>query len=139
MIDGDDKNAFERLLSYPHAFIFHRNHYDHEDGRGTREEYESLRRRFSDRQERELLRLLAEPIDEGARREKFLSVAGDRTVDRLVREAIRYHSLEIRGGSREVDGRLASPSPLRSDRSLPDEEDIVEDAGLFDHDDIPSG
>ena len=134
---GDDRDAFERLLSYPHAFIFHRNHYDHDEGRSIREEYESLRRRFSNRQERELMQLLSEPIDERARREQFLSIASDRTIDRLVREAIRYHSLEIRGGSREVDGGLPSPSPLSTDRALPNEENIVEDAGLYDQQ--PSG
>ena len=50
-----EKNAeeFERLLRLPHAFIFHREYFEHGEGRAQREEYESLRRGLSDFQEKE--------------------------------------------------------------------------------------
>lgn len=132
---GGDRRAFERLLSYPHEFIFHRDHYDYGEGASIREEYDSLRGRFSDSQEKELIRLLAQPHDEGARRDRFLSIADDRTIDRLVREAIRYHA-DASGG---VDGELPKPSSLGPDLSLLDDDDVVEDAGLFDHEHTLSG
>ena len=131
---GDDRHAFERLLSYPHAFIFHRNHYDYNEGVSVREEYESLRRCFSASQERELIRLLAEPLDARSRRDQLLSIANDRTVDGLVREAIRYHAVEIRSVSKATEGGFPRSAALRIDQSIPDEDEIVEDAGLFDHD-----
>ena len=131
---GDDRHAFERLLSYPHAFIFHRNYYDYEEGVGVREEYDSLRRRFSDSQERELLRLLAGPLDAKGRRDRFLSIADDRGIDGLVREAIRYHAVDARDGLNVANGGFPASAAPMPDTAVPDEEEIVEDAGLFDHD-----
>ena len=130
---GSDREEFQRLLSYPHAFIFHRNYYDHNEGASIREEYDTLRRRFSDNQERELIRLLAAPIDEKDRRYQFLMIVGDRSIDSAVREAIRYHAVESKGADRP----LPMPSPFGPD-FLPEDE-IVEDAGLFDHDHVLDG
>ncbi|MDD9986725.1 MAG: hypothetical protein OXQ31_10670 [Spirochaetaceae bacterium] len=131
---GDDRHAFERLLSYPHAFIFHRNYYDYEEGVGVREEYDSLRRRFSDSQERELLRLLAGPLDAKGRRDRFLSIADDRGIDGLVREAIRYHAVDPRDGLNVADGGFPASAAPMPELAAPEEDEIVEDAGLFDHD-----
>ena len=129
---GEDRDRFERLLSYPHAFIFHRDHYDYKEGMSLREEYDALRRRFSDRQERELLELLAKPIDSRERRSQFLSVENDRSVDGLVREAIRYHAIGIRDVNVNEE-EMAPSAAVRADLSIPAEDEIVEDAGLFDH------
>ena len=61
---GEDQDEFLHLLSLPHAFIFHRDYFENEEGRSQRDEYEALRRRLSDSQERELIHLLSGP--EGA-------------------------------------------------------------------------
>ena len=50
---------FERLLSLPHAFIFHRDHFETGDGQGIREEYEQMRCKLSASQQSELISLLS--------------------------------------------------------------------------------
>ena len=47
---GESEEEFQHLLTLPHAFIFHRNHYERDDsaggGKGIRDEYEALRTTF---------------------------------------------------------------------------------------------
>ena len=58
---GQDRDEFLRLLSYPHAFIFYRDHYEKGPGQAVRLEYERIRRDMSESQESGLVRLLAGP------------------------------------------------------------------------------
>ena len=58
---GENPEEFERLLRLPHAFIFHREYFENGEGRAQREEYESLRQRLSESQEKEFGSLLANP------------------------------------------------------------------------------
>ena len=131
---GEHKQAFERLLSFPHAFIFHREYFENGDGQSRREEYEKLRQRFSDSQERELLHLLAGPPGgKGLRRERYRRLANDRSVDPLIRRAIQFHTLDIEDISKAKgrQGLLLFPE-FNPDPVMPEEDEIVEDAGLFD-------
>ena len=132
---GQDQEKFLHLLSLPHAFIFHRNYFELGDGRGQRDEYEALRQRLSDSQERELIHLLSGP--EGAQRldeRSYFRLANDLSVDPLIRQVIVFHTL----GTKYVPDALgpeslplfANPDP---DQSAPPEDEVVEDAGLFDH------
>ena len=130
---GGNSEEFMRLLSYPHGMIFHREHFESGSGRAVREEYETLRSRMSARQERELIAYLAEsPSGDRARSEYCQRIAGTRDVDMLVRQAIVFHALGTKP-IETVDPRkvLAMFPLLNPDPALPDEEELVEDSGLY--------
>ena len=135
---GEHAGAFERLLSYPHAFVFHRNYFEYGEGRGQLDEYEAIRRRLSAHQEQELIHLLAGGGEEGAlRRDRYRRLGEDRSVDRLIRRALLFHLLNTKDDPRTVGEKLLPLFPrLNPDPAMPDAEEIVEDAGLFDHDQI---
>ena len=132
---GADQEEFRHLLSLPHAFIFHRDHFEFGAGKGQREEYESLKRRMSESQAQELIHHLSGPPE--ARRldeRRFQRLAQDRSIDPLVRRAIALHCL----GTKD-DPRTEKPETLpmftgtdNSGTTLAEDE-MVEDAGLFDH------
>lgn len=130
---GGSSEEFLRLLSYPHGMIFHREHYESGSGREVREEYETLRGHMSSGQERELLAYLAESANgDKARSEYCQRIARTRGVDMLVRKAIAFHALGTKP-IEAVDPRkvLAMFPLLNPDPVLPNEEEIVEDSGLF--------
>ena len=132
---GNDSADFRRLLSYPHGFIFRREHYENGGGRVVLEEYEALRCRMTASQEAELLRLLATCIGgESARRVQYGRLVETRSVDRRVRDALAYHALgtkdDVYSSSQKMFAVFAG---LSAGGLLPNEDEVVEDAGLFDH------
>ena len=130
---GENPEEFERLLRLPHAFIFHREYFENGDGRAQKEEYESLRQRLSESQERELMSLLTNPSKENAfGPSRFLQISKDQTVDQRIRELMRFHGLDTREESKEQSLQLLSK--ITGDDAYLEEDEIVEDAGLFDHD-----
>ena len=130
---GENAKEFERLLRLPHAFIFHREYFEDGDGRAQREEYESLRRRLADSQEREFAHLLANPSNgNGMGPRHFRELASDQTVDRQIRQLMAFHGLDTRDDAK-VAGRHLIEEMTGNGVYLEDDE-IVEDAGLFDHD-----
>lgn len=136
---GRDSKDFERLLSLPHAFIFHRVHYE-EGGGGAavRDSYEKLRARMSESQERELIALLAGPPGAiGLPRAHYRRLAADRTMDSLLREAMQFHTLDTKDRCSE-EQVLSAFSRLNPDPVMPAEDEFVEDAGLFEPEQEPS-
>ena len=132
---GEDSGEFERLLGLPHSFIFHREYFESGDGAPQRDEYEALRRRLSKRQEEELVGLLTMNPQSGALGSRhFLRMANDRTIDPAIRSLMHFHALGTNDESKAASQRLLSMLP-RVDRAqdYPEEDEIVEDAGLFDH------
>ena len=137
---GEDKQAFERLLSEPHAFIFHRDHYEHEQGRAVRDEYEALRRKLSESQEQELIGHLAGPTTTGAGlpRAHYRKLAHDSSIDPAVRSVLRFHTLDTKDRLAVHETNvLPAFSRLNPDPALPAEDEHVEDAGLYDEDTAP--
>ncbi len=134
---GEDKREFERLLSLPHAFIFHREYFEHGSGKGAMDEYQGLRRRLSESQETELIYLLAGPAEmQGIRREHYQRLTSDPTVDRPLRQVLQFHTLDLKDlAEREGSRLLPLFSPFNPDPVMPEDDEVVEDAGLFDHDD----
>lgn len=130
---GDNSEEFLRLLSYPHGMIFHREHYESGSGREIREEYEALRGRMSSGQEKELIACLAASASgDKARSEYCQRIAGTRGVDTLVRKAIAFHALGTKPiGTADPRKVLAMFPLLNPDPALPDEEELVEDSGLY--------
>ena len=136
---GEDRDAFEHLLSLPHAFIFHRDHYETGKGRGLFDEYSTLRQRFSKSQERELIHLLAgrTTATTGLPREHYRYLANDHTIDPLIREAMYFHTLGTMDRLVPDETKaLPTLADLNPDSRLPAEDEHVEDAGLFDNDPI---
>ena len=130
---GADHGQFEQLLSLPHTFIFHRSYYE-EGGKGyaVRADYENLRRRMSDSQTQEFINLLAScSKDERSPREYYRKLASDGDTDPIFREALRYHTLDLRD-KRKEEQVLSAFSRLNPDPVMPPDDVIVEDAGLFD-------
>ena len=132
---GQDQQKFEHLLSLPHAFIFHRDYFEYGEGRGQRDEYEALRRRLSESQELQLIHFLAGP--EGATRVDerwFIRLANDLSLDPLVRKAIGFHILGTKH-TPETSKTVSLPLFATPDfnQPAPPDDEIVEDAGLFDH------
>ena len=134
---GEDRNRFERLLSQPHAFIFHRKHYEEGDGRPILDEYEALRRQLSTSQEQELIGHLAGPATPapGLPRAHYRRLVNDSTIDPLIRNVMRYHTLDTMDRLR-VEETIVLPAfrQLNPDPALPAEDEHVEDAGLYDED-----
>ena len=130
---GENSEEFMRLLSYPPGMIFHREYFECGDGQPVKEAYDALRKRLSKSQEDELLTHLAEPTGgEKARADHYLRIAGSRDVDAQVREVIRYHALGTKDTTIINDQRVMTLFPrLNPDPVLPDEEEMVEDAGLY--------
>ena len=130
---GRDDADFYRLLGLPHAFIFHREHYEGKGaGRSVRDEYEGIRGRMSEGQERELIALLAGPSEaRNLPRAYYRRAANDSTLDPLVRRAMLFHTLDTKDRCDE-EQVLAAFSRLNPDPVMPAEDALVEDAGLFD-------
>ena len=130
---GKNSEEFERLLRLPHAFIFHREYFENGEGRAQREEYESLRQRLSESQEKELVSLLANPSNgNGMGARQFRQLANDQTVDQRIRELMLFHGLDTNEDSKMQSHQLLSE--MTANVTYLDEDEIVEDAGLFDHD-----
>ena len=138
---GEDKQAFKKLLTLPHAFIFHRDHYENGAGRAVREEYEGLRSRLSESQEQELTHLLAGPTGAtGLRKEHYRRLVVDRSVDSLIRKIVHFHLIDTKDTPGMETSRLLPLFPeLNTDSVMPEKDEIVEDAGLFDHEHILYG
>ena len=136
---GGSEEQFLRLLGYPHAFIFYRNYYEEGEGRAVLDDYESLRRQMSAEQETELLEHLSEPVGgEKVKQQYYDKIAGSRSVGRLVREVIKYHVLATKDGKiKKSDPVVAMFPAINPDPVLPSAEEFVEDAGLYEKEDVP--
>ncbi len=130
---GENAEEFERLLKLPHAFIFHREYFEDGEGRAEREEYESLRRDLSESQENELVHLLANPSNgNGMGPRYFRDVANDQTVDHRIRQLMIFHGLDTKEDAKTHSRQLMAE--MTEDGTYLEDDEIVEDAGLFDHD-----
>ena len=131
---GSSQQEFLRLLTYPHGMIFHREYYENGPGHPVRDEYEALRNKLTATQENDLYGYLAEPVGgEKTRREYYLRIAGSSEIDKTIREVIAYHVLGttselVADGTQQVHPLFPSLNP---DPVMPDKEEIVEDAGLY--------
>lgn len=130
---GENAEEFEWLLRQPHAFIFHRQFFEDGEGRAQREEYESLRRGLSEAQEKELVRLLANPSKGNVMGPRyFRELASDLSVDRQIRQLMTFHGLNTKDDAKTHSRQLMEEMTGRS--AYLEDDEIVEDAGLFDHD-----
>lgn len=133
---GSDKEEFKKLLSLPHGFIFHRDHYENGAGSPVRDEYEAIRNHMSAKQQEELLGYLCSCT--GGEKElakQYNKISKTRGIDSLIRKAIVFHSL----GTKIKDKIDTMPlHSIKTDIVLPNEEEIVEDAGLYENESYAS-
>ena len=130
---GENPIEFERLLRLPHAFIFHRVFFEDGEGRAQREEYESLRRGLSDSQERQMVHMLANPSNGyGLGPRYFRDLANDRSGDPKIRQLMTFHGLDTREDAKTHSHKLMKE--MTANGNYLEDDEIVEDAGLFDHD-----
>ena len=138
---GDDPEEFAYLLSLPQAFIFFREFYESGPGRGVREEYERLRRRMSKGQERELIQLLGGPAAaKTVQMSHYATLAKDKSVDALVRQAMRFHVMDTKEEAK-AQGKRVMRELARDNEGfeMPSDAQIVEDAGLYENDVVAGG
>lgn len=130
---GSNSDEFEKLLSLPHAFIFHRSYYESNgEGEAVRAEYDKLRKQISQSQERELVALLSGSSNSRTEfRQRIQMITADSSIDPLLRRAIRFHALDT-NDRRNEEATLSSLSHLGTELIMPAEDTVVEDAGLFD-------
>ena len=132
---GSSYEEFERLLALPHAFIFQRDYYEYGPGKPVLDEYHSLLRRLTPPQRAELIQLLSATIVARPRREAFLRLISDKSINSLLRELARYHALAT-GASNVTDIAEVLPE-LTPGSMLPEPDALVEDAGLYEPLDEP--
>ena len=133
---GQNTEEFERLLELPHTFLFNRQHYEFGDGAALRAEYESIRSSMSESQHRELLNILSGPPDGRRPSDKALAhLADDKTFDRQIRKALRFHATNHKQKA-IPDDVVPRPTNVNTMQRSLDEEERVEDAGLYDPDPV---
>lgn len=126
---GSNKEEFERLLAFPHAFIFQRDFYEHGEGRPVLDEYLVLLHRATETQRAELVNLLSSVLTARPRRQSFQRMLSDKTTSQLIRELARFHAIDTRA-PKVTDIAQVLPE-LTPDPLLPDPDAVVEDAGLY--------
>ena len=94
-----------------------------------------MRRRLSESQERELVHLLTRTTESNQLGMKhFLKMANDGNIDRAIRNLMQFHALGTNDESKELSHRVVQIAPKVDEaQDYPEEDEIVEDAGLFDH------
>jgi len=133
---GSSYEEFERLLALPHAFIFHRNYYEHGEGRPVLDEYHALLRRLNSSQRNELTELLGGVLLMRPRRDAFLKLASDKSVSGHIRRLIPFHAIDTKAP--KVTNIVEAFPELAPHHVLPEPEALVEDAGLYEPLDEPT-
>ena len=129
---GQDDEEFLRLLALPHSFLFHRTYYSEGSGRPVLDEYQRCWGSLSvlERDEvRAHLDACGDTVESLSR--YFKRVSSDRNISGRVREILRFHALDTKdriSAAHSQGGDLMESVLVDS----PTEEEVVEDAGLFD-------
>ena len=125
---GQDQEEFQDLLTLPHHFLFHREHYQTGPGSPQMEEYRAITRRMSPAQRQELIHVIRDtPTPAG-----LGQLAHDRTVDPTVRQALQFHALGEKHLTTQGDTAQYPLPHTSQNHPTPPEDEMVEDAGLFD-------
>ena len=133
---GSTYDEFEQLLSLPHAFIFQRDFYEYGKGKPLLDEYRALLRRLNVAQRSELICLLSATMLARPRREAFLKLVSDKSIDQLMRQLARFHAIDTKA-PKVTDIAHVFPE-LTPDHMLPESDALVEDAGLHEPLDDPA-
>ena len=82
-----------------------------------------------------MIHLLSGPIEsKGLRQQYYKGLIEDANNDSKVSEIIRFHMLDTNSVDKSTDERILTLfKDINPDPAMPDQDEIVEDAGLFDH------
>ena len=131
---GSDQQQFQELLSQPHHFLFHRDHYLTGPGCAQRHQYLGIKARMSPGQQQEMIRLLAGPDEMMQFSEKRIAaLAHDHGIDPLIRAALLHHVPPAKDAAHvaadsSVYRQITLPLPTED---TPPTDELVEDAGLY--------
>ena len=127
---GVNFEEFEKLLRQPHAFTFHRQHYETGPGAPVKEEYERLYWRLSPRQQNDLTGYLRGEDEHGVGipRAYYRQLSREKTLERELRELMWFHTLDTKDTDRITWG---SGRPTEDIGERPTRQEHIEDAGLF--------
>ena len=93
---GSSYEEFESLLMLPHAFIFHRDFYEHGEGRPVLDEYTAVLRRLNTAQRTELIGLLSKALLGRPQRGAFLKLVSDKSISHLIRNLVLFHTIDTK-------------------------------------------
>ena len=89
---------------------------------------------MTESQERELTALLSGPPGMRRPSEKRLSeMADDQSLDTMIQKALRFHAMHSKYDAAQADRSRTMTAMSTSDGITLGQDEIVEDAGLFDH------
>ena len=123
---GADVDAFRRILLLPQHFIFNREWFEAEGGRGQLDDYEAAIRRLSPSQKGELLAKLS------SRHPSRFRDLRDEEEDDLLRHVLDFYIPLSKDAERAIWDKRARTTKIPADAPAPDE--FVEDAGLEEED-----
>ncbi|MCY3614855.1 MAG: radical SAM protein [Bacteroidetes bacterium] len=127
---GGSLEEFEKLLALPHAFIFHRNFYENGKGRPLLDEYTALLRHLSSSQRSELISLVSSALLGRPQREAFMRLFYDKSINRTIRQLARFYAIDTTAPKVADIGEVFPE--LTPDYIIPEPDELVEDAGLYD-------
>ena len=127
---GSNVEEFERLLMLPHAFIFHRNYYEHGHGKAVLEEYKVLLGQLNSGQWSELIYYIGDALLSRPRYKAFKRLFSDKSVDHRIRQLARFYAIDTKS-PKVTDIKQVFPE-LTLSYQLPEPDELVEDAGLYD-------
>lgn len=133
---GNSVSEFEQLLSYPHAFIFHRNFYETGAGSGLLAEFEALRRKLTPTEMEDYITILSQSLVASSHLRLRHARFGEVRTSSRVMELLKYHAISTR---QPVSYESYHEMPLfdlhETGIVMPSQEEMVEDAGLYEWDD----
>lgn len=136
---GDNTIEFMSLLSMPHHMIFNRDYYDTYDGKPEKEQYVSVITKFTEGQKHDLHESLAQ-ISSSGHLEIDELITGCK--DSKVRKALEYHRPIGKMRQEEIQSivkRVRVQSMGNALDPVLAEDEIVEDAGLFEDEPAKKG
>lgn len=130
---GDTYSDFEEILRRPHHYIFNRTWYETLGGKAEFEDYQGAMAALSDSQRVELIGLLS---GSDARDYPLLMKA---CVDSAMRRALSHYLPITKEREREIWAKTAASKEFANLRyDAPPDDELVEDAGLFDEGAAPT-
>lgn len=129
---GKDESEFVELLTMPHGFIFNREYYENGQGKDVRGEYMSIRSSLSEDEKEDLKKAISGSEYENIPRAQYIKMEISNLANSAkVRAALGYHLLDTK--DRVDNEKMILPlfPELNPDVLFPDQEELVEDAGLY--------
>ena len=128
---GDSVDNFMLLLATPHEFIFNREYYFKKEGRPVLDEFYAHWFKLNESEQAELINLLSGPEEQKGLKPRLYGVPlTDTSINKKIRDTLRFYVAYNSVGKRAENNLFA-----HQDLYVPEDEK-VEDAGLYDDDEV---